>query len=41
MIEYFNQIDGIREKADAKHQDFINSRNAATAKHEEVKAKLS
>ena len=26
---------------DSKHQDFINSRNAATAKHEEVKAKLS
>jgi len=41
MIEYFNQIDGIREEADAKHQDFINSRKAATAKHEEVKAKLS
>lgn len=41
MIEYFNKIDGIREEADGKHQDFINSRNAATAKHEEVKAKLS
>ena len=41
MIEYFNKIDGIREEADGKHKDFINSRNAATAKHEEVKAKLS
>ena len=41
MIEYFNKIDGIRAKADAKHQDFLNSRRAATAKHEEVKAKLS
>ncbi len=41
MIDYFNQIDGIREDADNRHRDFIKSRNAATAKHEEVKAKLS
>ena len=41
MIESFNKIDGIREKADEKHKEFINSRNAATAKHEEVKAKLT
>ena len=41
MIEYFNKIDGTTEQPDGKHQDFCNSRNAAAAKHEEVKAKLS
>jgi phosphoserine phosphatase len=37
MLTYFQKIDEIRAKADDAHLQFINTREKASAKHEEVK----
>lgn len=41
MLEYFKNIDDVRAKADLAHNQFIETREAASAKHEEVKAVLN
>jgi len=37
MLEYFKNIDEVRAKADLAHNKFIETRETASAKHEEVK----
>jgi len=41
MLEYFKNIDEVRAKADLAHNKFIETRETASAKHEEVKAVLN
>ncbi|MFY9638557.1 MAG: phosphoserine phosphatase SerB [Methanobacterium sp.] len=41
MLEYFKNIDEVRAKADLAHNQFIETRETASAKHEEVKAVLN
>jgi phosphoserine phosphatase len=41
MLEYFKNIDEVRAKADISHNKFIETRETASAKHEEVKAVLN
>ncbi len=41
MLEYFKNIDDVRAKADLAHNQFIETRETASAKHEEVKAVLN
>jgi phosphoserine phosphatase len=41
MLEYFKNIDEVRAKADTAHNKFIETRESASAKHEEVKAVLN
>jgi len=41
MLEYFKNIDEVRAKADLSHNKFIETRETASAKHEEVKAVLN
>ncbi len=41
MLEYFKNIDEVRAKADTAHNTFIETRESASAKHEEVKAVLN
>ena len=41
MLEYFKNIDDVRAKADIAHNKFIETRETASAKHEEVKAVLN
>ena len=41
MLEYFKNIDEVRAKADIAHNKFIETRETASAKHEEVKAVLN
>lgn len=41
MLEYFKNIDDVRAKADLAHNQFIETREAASAKHEEVKTVLN
>jgi phosphoserine phosphatase len=41
MLEYFKNIDEVRAKADLAHNKFIETRETASAKHEEVKTVLN
>ena len=41
MLEYFKNIDDVRAKADLAHNQFIETRETASAKHEEVKSVLN
>ena len=41
MLEYFKNIDEVRAKADLAHNKFIETRETASAKHEEVKSVLN
>ncbi len=41
MLEYFKNIDDVRTKADLAHNQFIETRETASAKHEEVKTVLN
>ena len=41
MLEYFKNIDEVRAKADLAHNQFIETRETASAKHEEVKTVLN
>jgi phosphoserine phosphatase len=41
MLEYFKNIDDVRTKADLAHNQFIETREKASAKHEEVKSVLN
>ena len=41
MLEYFKNIDEVRAKANLAHNKFIETRETASAKHEEVKAVLN
>jgi len=41
MLEYFKNIDDVRTKADQAHNQFIETRETASAKHEEVKTVLN
>ena len=41
MLEYFKNIDDVRAKADLAHNQFIETRETASAKHEEVKTVLN
>ena len=41
MLEHFKNIDEVRAQADLAHNQFIETRETASAKHEEVKAVLN
>ncbi len=41
MLEYFKNIDDVRTKANLAHNQFIETREKASAKHEEVKSVLN
>jgi len=41
MLEYFKNIDDVRTKADQAHNHFIETRETASAKHDEVKTVLN